>query len=69
MLSIMDKDIEAVEDDCGYLTNTGVSSFSWEDVTVNVRDRATKRQKTLLRGINGVVRAGMRSVSAKSVAC
>jgi hypothetical protein len=55
----MDKDIEATQDDREYLTNTSVRSFSWEGVTVNVKDRKTKRPKTLLQSIDGFVTAGM----------
>ena len=55
----MDKDIEATQDDREYLTNTSVRSFSWEGVTVNVKDRKTKKPKTLLQSINGFVTAGM----------
>jgi hypothetical protein len=55
----MDKDIEAAQDDREYLTNTSVRSFSWEGVTVNVKDRKTKRPKTLVQNINGFVTAGM----------
>jgi hypothetical protein len=55
----MDKDIEATQDDREYLTNTSVRSFSWEGVTVNVKDRKTKTPKTLLQSINGFVTAGM----------
>jgi hypothetical protein len=55
----MDKDIEATQDDREYLTNMSVRSFGWEGVTVNVKDRTTKRPKTLLQSINGFVTAGI----------
>jgi hypothetical protein len=51
-----------VEKDAGAdyaLTNTSVQSYSWENVTVTVKDRQTKQLKELLSGINGIVKAGV----------
>lgn len=42
-----------------HLTNNTVRTFSWENVTVTVKDRQTKRPKKILSGVNGVVKAGM----------
>jgi hypothetical protein len=42
-----------------HLTNTTVHGYSWEDVTVTVKDRGTKETIDLLSGVNGLVEAGM----------
>lgn len=50
-----------VEKDAGgyaHLTNTTVRNFSWEGVTVTVRDRQTKQLKRILSDVSGVVRSG-----------
>ncbi|KAF2729433.1 putative ABC transporter [Polyplosphaeria fusca] len=51
-----------VEKDAGadyaHLTNTSIQSFSWENVTVTVKDRQTKQPKDILSGITGNVKAG-----------
>lgn len=51
-----------VEKDAGaetdYLNNRSVQSFSWEAVTVTVKDRHTKQPLEILSGINGHVNAG-----------
>ncbi|XPS99179.1 hypothetical protein M3J09_008359 [Ascochyta lentis] len=44
--------------DYAHLTNTSVHSFSWENVTVTVKDRKTKQSLEILSSINGVVEAG-----------
>ena len=41
-----------------HLLNAAIQSFSWEDVTVTVKDRATKLPKEILSGVNGIVKAG-----------
>lgn len=41
-----------------HLTNETVHRFSWSDVTVTVKDRATKQPLDILSGVNGVVEAG-----------
>lgn len=55
--------VEDVEKDAGaeyaYLNNRSVHSFSWEAVTVTVKDRHTKQPLEILSGINGNVNAGM----------
>jgi hypothetical protein len=40
------------------LTNTAIRSFSWDDVTVTVKDRESKQPKDILSGVNGMVKAG-----------
>ncbi|GME23629.1 ABC transporter protein [Neofusicoccum parvum] len=46
--------------DSGYaqLTNSTVSSYSWNNVTVTVKDRQTKSPKQILCAASGVVKAG-----------
>jgi len=52
-----------VEKDAGaeyaYLNNESVQSFSWDAVTVTVKDRNTKQPLEILSGINGTINAGM----------
>ncbi|KAI9667870.1 MAG: hypothetical protein M1821_000689 [Bathelium mastoideum] len=52
------KDAESAFDGESYLTNDSVQSFSWEDVSVIVKDRQSKLPKQLLQSVNGIVRAG-----------
>jgi hypothetical protein len=47
--------------DYAHLTNSTVHGYSWEDVTVTVKDRGTKEPVDLLSGVNGLVEAGMQS--------
>jgi hypothetical protein len=56
-------DIEKGTAGVGYahLTNSTVHGYSWEDVTVTVKDRGTKEPVDLLSGVNGLVEAGMQS--------
>lgn len=58
-LSSMEKDLEKTAGDYAHLTNSSVKSFGWEGITVNVKDRVTKKLKTILQGVNGFVKAGM----------
>jgi len=52
-------DIEKVAgSDYAHLTNSSVQSYSWENVTVTVKDRQTKERKDILSGVNGIVHAG-----------
>lgn len=44
--------------DYAQLTNTNIRSFGWKGVTVTVKDRQTRRPKTILNDINGIVKAG-----------
>jgi len=57
--SSMDKDLEKTAGDYAHLSNTTVRSFGWDGVTVYVKDRATKKPKTILQSVNGFVQAGM----------
>lgn len=45
--------------DYAHLSNTTVHSFSWQDVTVSVKDRKTKQPLDILSGVSGIVEAGM----------
>jgi hypothetical protein len=49
--------------DHAHLTNSTVHGYSWEDVTVTVKDRGTKEPIDLLSGVNGLVEAGMQSLA------
>ena len=51
-------DVEKTERDHGHLTNSTVGSFGWEDITVTVKDRQTKKPKTILNGVHGMLKAG-----------
>ncbi|EAT83309.2 hypothetical protein SNOG_09117 [Parastagonospora nodorum SN15] len=44
--------------DYTHLTNDSVQSFSWANVTVTVKDRATKESLEILSSVNGCVQAG-----------
>lgn len=55
------EDVEKGAADYAHLTNTTVHSFSWEDVTVSVKDRTTKQPLDILSGVDGVVEAGTNS--------
>jgi hypothetical protein len=44
--------------DYAHLSNTSVTSFAWENVTVTVKDRQTGQPKAILQESNGVVKAG-----------
>ena len=52
------EDIEKGSTGYAHLTNETVHSFSWEDVTVTVKDRASKQPLDILSGVNGMVEAG-----------
>lgn len=51
-----DDDIESGSFD--FFTNTSVQSFSWHDLTVNVKDRKSKLPLTILDACNGRAEAG-----------
>jgi Fe-S cluster assembly scaffold protein SufB len=40
------------------LENTTVYNFGWQNVTVTIKDRATKQPKAILEKVNGFVNAG-----------
>ncbi|KAF3053261.1 hypothetical protein E8E11_006692 [Didymella keratinophila] len=52
------EDVEKGATDYAHLTNTTVHSFSWENVTVSVKDRKTKQPLDILSGVDGIVEAG-----------
>ena len=41
-----------------FLMNHSVRSFSWNDLTVTVKDRRTKQPRNLIEGLNGSVQQG-----------
>jgi hypothetical protein len=51
-------DVEKVGLESALLTNHLVQSFSWENVTVTVKDRRTKQALELLSNVRGIVKAG-----------
>ncbi|KAL1958807.1 hypothetical protein VTO42DRAFT_3644 [Malbranchea cinnamomea] len=53
-----DVDVEANPDHHAFLVNNTVKSFSWKGVTVNVKDRETKAQKSILSNASGHVEQG-----------
>ena len=50
-----------------HLKNTTVRDFSWQGVTVTVKDRVTKQPKTLVENAQGVVEAGRETNSPYSI--
>lgn len=52
------KDVEKGDELSRHLTNTAVSSFSWSDVNVIVKDRKTKKPLQILTSSYGSVQAG-----------
>ncbi|CAO2649430.1 Nn.00g068150.m01.CDS01 [Neocucurbitaria sp. VM-36] len=53
-----DVEKDVASSDYAHLTNDTVHSFSWEDVTVTVKDRSSKQPLDILSGVNGIVDAG-----------
>lgn len=54
-----DTDLEKMAgSEYAHLTNTSVRSFSWENITVTVKDRHTRQPKDILSDVNGFVKAG-----------
>ena len=52
-------DVEAnIVEGHGFLDNDTVHSFAWRGVTVNVKDRATKQEKSILLNTSGHVQQG-----------
>ncbi|KAJ4366949.1 hypothetical protein N0V83_007479 [Neocucurbitaria cava] len=58
--SIHSKDVEkdAAGSDYAHLTNDTVQSFSWDNITVTVKDRRSKQPLDILSNVNGIVDAG-----------
>jgi hypothetical protein len=56
-----DPDVQDVEKtgDYAHLTNSSVQNFTWENVTVTVKDRNTGAAKAILNNCSGIVKAGM----------
>jgi hypothetical protein len=52
-------DIEKTAVNDTQLRNTTVKNFVWRDITVTVKDHATKKAKALLHGVTGLVKAGV----------
>lgn len=51
------RDLEQ-NDGHNFLMNNSVQSFSWNDLTVTVKDRRTKQPRNLIENINGSVQQG-----------
>ena len=51
-------DVEQKAVDEAHLQNTIVHDFTWQGVTVTVKDRKTKLPKVILDGIDGTAKAG-----------
>lgn len=50
-----------IEHDChghDHFHNKSIRSFLWTGVTVKVKDRHTKKDKTILSNVNGLVKEG-----------
>lgn len=41
-----------------HLQNTTIKNFTWENITVTVKDVKTKLPKALLQGVSGTIKAG-----------
>jgi len=57
-MSTSDVEKDAAVQDYAHLTNDTVRSFSWDNVTVTVKDRTTKKPLDILSDVNGYVEAG-----------
>ncbi|KAF1999243.1 ATP-binding cassette transporter-like protein [Amniculicola lignicola CBS 123094] len=53
----MDHDVEKAGDHA-HLTNSSIHSFSWENVTVTVKDRQSKQPIDILSNVTGTIKAG-----------
>lgn len=53
-----DVEKDAAVTDYAHLTNDAVKSFSWENITVTVKDRASKQPVDILSGVSGYIEAG-----------
>lgn len=51
-------DLELNHTESGYLANDSVQNFSWHDLEVRVKDRATKAPLSILTEAAGLVKAG-----------
>ena len=55
---VKETDVERHAHDTSYLNNRLLKSLSWNDVSVTVRDRGTKKPRKVLSWISGHVVAG-----------
>jgi hypothetical protein len=46
-----------------FLVNHTVHNFAWNDLTVTVKDRRTKKPLNLIEGISGSIQQGMSSLA------
>ncbi|KAF7577405.1 CcmA, ABC-type multidrug transport system, ATPase component [Pyrenophora tritici-repentis] len=53
-----DVEKDAIGTEFAHLTNNVVQSFSWQDVTVTVNDRSSKKPIDILSSVSGIVEAG-----------
>lgn len=51
-------DLELNHSESGYLANDSVQNFSWHNLQVKVKDRATKAPLSILTEVAGIVNAG-----------
>lgn len=51
-------DTEKADDGSRFLVNNTVQGFSWKDLTVTVKDRATRQPRQLISAITGSVQQG-----------
>ena len=51
-------DVEKNDMDYSSLRNDTVRNFTWQDVTVTIKDRRTKKPKAILANVDGYVEAG-----------
>lgn len=56
-------DIEGNKSEQAFFLNDTISSFSWQQLTVTVKDRHTKQPKDLISNINGSVEQGLSELS------
>ncbi|KAF2854342.1 ATP-binding cassette transporter-like protein [Plenodomus tracheiphilus IPT5] len=53
-----DVEKDAADADYAHLTNESLHHFSWDDVTVTVKDRSTKQPLDILSNVSGILEAG-----------
>lgn len=59
-------DPEGAREDDAYLYNDSISSCTWNDLNVYVKDRTTKQDRKILDGVTGVARAGERGFGTQT---
>jgi len=55
-----DIDVEKWAGENVQLNNTTARDFVWQDIAITVKDHKTKQPRTLLQGVNGIVKAGIK---------